>query len=159
MQLFLGFGLILFSSIAFAAHELHLHRIWIMPDGSIEEGNYPGSLLGDTTTQTKLNMDAYDIEHRSRFDGLQSRDYAVAQLKNLLPSKKNRSHWRWDASKDQVYIDTTLPKTPDEKTSDLYSIIASTEVTKTEKMDALLEIEIIKTTNRINARKIREFRE
>jgi len=149
MKLFLALIVFLFSCIDIFAKELPFHRIWINPDGSITQGNYPASLLAGTTTQTKLNMDAYDKKHRPKLIGFESRDYAVDQLKNLLPSKAKRHRWRWDASKNKVYIDMSLPKTPSEKMLDFYEIIASTASTKTEKMDALLEVEIIKATQRM----------
>jgi len=140
--------LVFLSSVLFAK-ELPLHRIWIEPDGAIVEGNYPDSLLSDTTAQTKLNMDAYDKKHRPQLIGFESRDYAVDQLKNLLPSKAKRHRWRWDASKDRVYIDMTLPKNSDEKMADYYAVLASTASTRPEKREALLDIEIMKATQRM----------
>jgi len=149
MKLMIAFLVALFCHTVFAK-ELPIHRIWIKPDGYVVEGNYPNSLLGSTTTQTKLNMDAYDIKYRPHLMVLEIQDHPISQLKTILPSKRKRHRWRWSASQKKFYLDMTLPKNQDEKIQDLYSILSSTSSSKEDRIDAMLGIETIKSKNRKN---------
>ena len=70
------------------------------------------------------------------------------QRKDLPSNRKDRDQWRWNKTTKQIEVDHSIPKSRSQRLMDQFEIIRSTASNKQEKMDALLEIEKIRLTNK-----------
>ena len=68
-----------------------------------------------------------------------------AKRKDLPVERIDRDQWAWDATLKKVKVDRTIPKSKSQRLRDQFTVISSTASSKNEKLDALLEIEKIRS--------------
>ena len=113
------------------------------PDDPICIDQKPGKMMVFTVGETKEKIIS-DLKDR----GVDTSQCIWIQRKDLPSNRKDRDQWRWNKTTKQIEVDHSIPKSRSQRLMDQFEIIRSTASNKQEKMDALLEIEKIRLTNK-----------